>query len=371
MKTIGVDLGTTNTLAACEGKLLCPPGRRLDCALVPSVVAYLPNGAVVVGEAARRRRPIDPKNTLFSAKRVIGRPWLAYETARFRQNYPFEFVRGPGDTVGFQTRRGLVTPVDAAVEILEFLCRRTVVAPQAYRALITVPAQFDPKQRAATIEVGRAVGFADVAVLDEPIATGVAYAHAGVADVRYAVVYDLGGGTFDLAVLDCSHKPHRVVAHGGDAYLGGDDVDRALATWVGDHVLEQHHWDLRSDAEVFDRLVIEVERAKQRLTIAAETTVDLGQVDPASPLATTKIQMSRPVLEQACRPLVQRTFGICDEVLSQAGLRRDAVGAVLLAGGSTALPMVRRDVARYFGQPPHASFDPMEVVALGASLAAG
>jgi molecular chaperone DnaK len=370
MRTIGVDLGTTNTLAAADGQLLVSQSQPDDAGIVPSVVAFLPNGMLSVGEAARRRRPIDARNTVFSSKRVIGRAWHSYEASRFREHYPFELVRGPGDAVAFQTRAGLVSPAEIATEILVYTCRRAGVAPEQHRALITVPAQFGPDQRNATMEAGRNAGFADVAVLDEPVATAVAYLRARVADVRCAAVYDLGGGTFDLAILDCTRTPYHVLAHGGDAYLGGDDVDVALADWAAQQVLERHHWDLRSDPEVFARLLLEVERAKVRLSFAAETVLELGQVDPASPLATMSLTVRREALEHACHPLVGRTFGICDEVLARAALKPGDVSAVLLAGGSTGLPMVRRDVAAYFGQPPLVSFDPMEVVAIGASLAA-
>ena len=368
MKTVGVDLGTTNTLIAVDARPA--PAPHQDGAIVPSVVAYLPNGAVSVGLAARRRRPIDPKNTLFSTKRVIGRSWHSYEASRFRNQYPFDMVKTEGDGMAFQTRAGVVTPVEVATRVLDLPCRGAGITGEEYRALITVPAQFEIAQRNATIEAARALGFADVAVLDEPVATAVAYVKSGLADVGLAAVYDLGGGTFDLAIVDCRRIPHPVLAHGGDSYLGGDDVDRALASWAASRVLEQHRWDLQSDPDVFERLVLEVERAKLRLSFVQETSIELGQVDPASPLATTSLVLDRRVLEDACRPLVQRTFGICDEVLGRAGLTRDQIDAVFLAGGSTGLPMVRRDVAQYFGQPPHVAFDPMEVVAVGASLAA-
>jgi len=369
MKTLGVDLGTTNTLAAVDGKLLTGEARGQAECILPSVVAFLPNGLTSVGASARRRRPIDPQNTIFSAKRIIGRRWHSYEASKFRDTYPFNLVRTEGDGVAFQTRAGVVSSVETSTKVLDAVCRRAGLNPADHRALITVPAQFDSSQRNATMEAGRNVGFADVAVFDEPIATAVAYVYSGLADVRYAAVYDLGGGTFDLAVVDCSRQPHRVLAHGGDDYLGGDDIDRALANELRSRVLEEHHWDLESDREIYDRLVLEVERVKVRLSYASETCLELGQVDPASPLAGRSLRILRETLEEASRPLVQRTFGICDEVLSEAGLSRDDLGAVFLAGGSTGLPMVRRDVAQYFGQPPHVAFDPMEVVAIGASLA--
>ena len=151
--------------------------------------------------------------------------------------------------------------------------------------VLGVPSGFDARARAATMAAAQAAGFASVRIIDEPTATAWAYHRGGHAGERLAVVFNLGGGTFDLAVVDCWQEPFKVLAHGGDLYLGGDDVDHALATWAADEVLRQHAWDLRSDPETFDRLVLECERAKIRLSFAAQTSVELAEVDPAAPVA--------------------------------------------------------------------------------------
>jgi molecular chaperone DnaK len=369
MKTVGVDLGTTNTLAALEGRLLRATDSEDDDGIVPSVVAFLPNGVTKVGAAARRRRAVDPKNTIYSAKRIIGRKWHSYEVSRFRECYPFELVKTEAGGAAFRTRAGTFAPSQIAAGVMDTVRRRTGLDPGAYRALIAVPATFGADQRQATLEAGKEVGFREVAVLEEPVATAVAYMAARPGAIRRAAVYDLGGGTFNLAVVDCSARPYRVVGHGGDTYLGGDDIDRAMAEWAAQQVLAKYRWDLRSDPETYDRLVLEAERAKIRLSFARQTSLELGQVDPASPVAIESVKLDREMLERVAYPLIQRTFGVCDEVLSEAAVRPRDIDAVLLAGGSTGLAMVRHYVARYFDQTPEVAFDPMEVVALGASLA--
>jgi hypothetical protein len=189
-------------------------------------------------------------------------------------------------------------------------------------------------------------------LLDEPVATAWAYL------------------TFDVAVLDCEREPFQVLTHDGDLYLGGDDVDCALACWAADELLRLHGWDVRSDPEVFDRLVLECERAKTRLSYAAETVIKLAEVDPASPVAAGDMPLERARLQALCGPLLQRTFIVCDEVLHRVNLRAQDVGAVFLAGGSSQLPMICEGLEAYFGKPPRREFDPMEVLAIGASLAA-
>jgi molecular chaperone DnaK (HSP70) len=182
-------------------------------------------------------------------------------------------------------------------------------------------------------------------------------------------VYDLGGGTFELAVVDCRDRPFRVLANRGDLYLGGDDIDQAIAEWVAGEVLDQQRWDLRDNRLVFDRLVVECERAKMRLCYTSETKVELSQVDPAVPGGASTVTLNQERLRVLCDSLVRRTFIICDEVLAMAGIKVSDLDAVFLAGGSTQLPMVRDGVAQYFGKAPRCEFDPMEVVGIGASLA--
>ena len=205
-------------------------------------------------------------------------------------------------------------------------------------------------------------------MLEEPVATSLAYATTTAQRNARALVYDLGGGTFDLALIEHTDGGARVIRHAGDSFLGGDDIDRALAQWVAQEVLAQHKWDLRSDAEVYERLVVQVERAKIRLGSAATARIELSQVDPAAPAAADGVTLTREKAAELAMPFVQRTFALADEVLRDAGLKASQIDAVYLAGGATLMSCVRDGVAGYFGRLPRCDFDPMEVVAIGASL---
>ena len=368
MLTIGIDLGTTNTVAAANAGVLPLRSAENPTPILPSVVAYLPNGETAVGEQARTRRAIDVKNTIFSAKRVIGEPWHSYRAREFAAHYPFDMVPSGEGQVGFKTRAGVVTATGVASEILRSLCRQIEIDPGELAAVVTVPAGFNAAQRAATLQAVRATGFGSARSIAEPIATALAYLDRN--SLRYGAVYDLGGGTFDLAIIECNQEPLRIVAHGGDPYLGGDDIDRALATYIAELVLRERGWDLRDDREVFTRLTLEAERAKVRLSSAPAVQLDLSGVDAAAPPGLPVITLQRGALWELSVELIKRTFGICDQVLSRAGLTVRQIDAVFLAGGATLVPGVREAVAEYFGRKLRYELDPMHVVSLGASIAA-
>lgn len=369
MRTIGIDLGTTHTVAAAHGSIvpLSGPSTRGQ-GLLPSIAAFPPSGGELVGELARQRRGNDPANTIASAKRVIGRRFSSAAATLYRERSAVSMVKGAEGEVTFKTRAGIVTPTDIAKLVLGGLCISGSMDPSRLSAVVTVPVAFGDAERRATLEAVRAAGFAQVRAIEEPVASAIAYLARS--SLRYGVVYDLGGGTFDVAIVDCSSYPFRVVAHGGDAYLGGDDVDYSLAELVRDRVLRESGWDLSSDTEVWERLLMEVERAKVRLATEEITTIDLDTVDPAAPTQVGTIAIDRRALRDRASALIRRTFLICDQVLGQAGIKARDVDAVFLAGGSTSLPGLREDVREYFGRRPRFDLEPMHVVAIGASLAA-
>jgi molecular chaperone DnaK len=367
MITIGIDLGTTNTVAAVNGEVTSLSMERSP--ILPSVVAFPPNRVTLIGSMAARRRAIDPKNTIFSAKRLIGRAWHSVATHEFRTRYAFDLVKTETGGAAFQTRTGVHTPTDIATILLGAVCKQAWPDERELAAVIAVPAEFQKPERDATTAAGQRIGAAKVALLDEPVATALAYQDQAPAGLRRAAVYDLGGGTFDFAILDCAARPFRVVTHLGDLYLGGDDIDLALARWAADRILQEHNWNLRDDPAVFNRLVLECERAKCRLSYALQTEIPLSQIDPAGPIATASLALDQDLLSSLSSDLVRRTFGICDEVLRNAGVKASDLDAVFLAGGSTELPMVKDGIRQYFGKDPVAEIDPMEVVAIGASRA--
>jgi molecular chaperone DnaK len=366
MTRIGIDLGTTNSVVARDGRaLLLPDDGRTT---LPSVVAFLPNGRTQVGEPARRRRAIDSANTIFSSKRIIGRLFDSYETQNFRERYPFRIVETDGRTPAFETRAGVVTPAEVATLVLRALLERTGVEPRDRAAVLTVPAAFAEPQRRATAEAAEKAGLSGATLLDEPSATAWAYLAAG-RECRRALVYDLGGGTFDCAVVECGDGVPRLASHASDLMLGGDDVDHGLAEWVARHVLEKHNWDLANYAEVYDRLLYRCEQAKIQLSRQDEVEIDLAQVDPECPAPGDSVTVTRAFLDRLCRPLVGRTFVACDGVLRQAGLHPRDIDRVFLAGGTTLLPFVQEGVRTYFGHRGLLDLDPTEVVAIGASRA--
>lgn len=366
MKTAGIDLGTTNTVLAMAGEVL--PLASTGQTILPSVVAYPPSGEVLVGEAARARRPIDPKNTIYSAKRLMGESLTSYRAQEFQRNYPFELTHDRRGTAAFATRAGAHTAKDIAREIIRALLRETNTPPEALSAVVTVPAAFEAHQWSVTRSALRDAGIAKVRMVEEPIATAIAYLERS--NLARAVVYDLGGGTFDLAVIDCSTRPFRVLAHGGDPYLGGDDVDRAIANWARDKVLRTAGWDLGSDRETFDRLVLRAEAAKCRLSENHDAVIDVAELDPAAPTGIASLRIDRPQALALSIDLVRRTFAICDEVLARAQVHTRDIDAVFLAGGATLLPGVKEHVQEYFGKRPRHDVPPMHSVAIGASLAA-
>jgi molecular chaperone DnaK len=364
-KTVGIDLGTTNTVVARNFETLSIEGN--GC-VMPSAVAFPPNGATLIGKPARRRRAMDPKNTILSAKRVMGARWHSSYTAQFREHYPYDLVETPEGSLAFRTRAGVVSPIDIGATVVSGLCQLTRCPVQDVHAVVTAPVGFDQRRRDATSLAVSKAKFASVRVIEEPIATALAYLNRS--SLKYAFVYDLGGGTFDAAVVDCSSYPFRVIGHGGDPYLGGDDVDRTIALHVAKRTLARDGWDLSNDAVTFDRLVLACELAKCELSESEQAAIAIPSVDPAAPESCGVIPITREEVQQLTLDLVRRTFAMCDEVLAQANLKARDMEAVFLAGGSTLLPGLRSYIESYFGKRPRSDIDPMQVVSLGASLAA-
>ena len=364
-QTVGIDLGTTNTVVARNFEALSMKGQ--GC-VMPSAIAYPPSGAMLVGRAARRRRAMDPKNTILSAKRIIGARWHSSYTTQFREHYPYDLIETEEGQPAFQTRAGIISPIDVGAAVIAGLCELTKCPAQDVHAVVTAPVGFDQRRRDATTLAVQKAHFATVRIVQEPVATALAYLNRS--SLKHAFVFDLGGGTFDAAVVDCSRYPFRVISDGGDPYLGGDDVDRTIALHVADRTLSRDGWDLTNDAVTFDRLVHACELAKCELSESEQASIAIPSVDPAAPESCGVITISREEVQQLTLDLVRQTFGICDEVLAQASLRARDIDAVFLAGGSTLLPGLRAYISQYFGKRPRADLDPMHVVSLGASLAA-
>ncbi len=369
MRVLGIDLGTTNTVAGIDGSAV-RLHRENGRTTLPSVVSFLPNRSAEVGTTARSRRAIDSRNTIFSAKRLIGRRWGDAKTQEFRDRYPFDLVKGRDDTPAFRTRAGLFTATDIASIVLSAIYGEAArLLGEFDSAIITVPAAFGAPQRRATVAAAEGAHLPEVRLVDEPLAT--AYAYMNVSNpVARAGIYDLGGGTFDFSIVEWTRGMPRLVCSKSDLSLGGDDVDRQLAEWVAGQVLDQYNWDLKNHSEVYGALLLESERAKIRLCFFEETIVELSKVDPDGPAASGELAIRAEVLDRIGEDLVRRTFITCDSVLGDAGLRPQDLDAVFLAGGSTHLPKVREGVESYFGKSGRFELEPTEVVALGATQVA-
>jgi molecular chaperone DnaK len=279
-----------------------------------------------------------------------------------------QVVDAGADRPAFKTRAGLHTPTDIAAILLDKIAERLETVDEELEVVLTVPAGFNESQRDESLTAALHAGLRGLRLVDEASATAYAYAQDPALHGPVAV-YDLGGGTFDFAILDCDGPTPELVGTATDLFLGGDDIDRKLADWVSVEVLKLHNWDLANHADIAGRLLSECEAAKIKLATRMEVRLDLSRVDPDCPLAAEGLPIHRRTLDELCAELVQRSFRNCDEALAAAGLKAGQLSAVLLAGGTTQLPMIREAVEHYFGRTPSTEHDPTEVVALGACLA--
>jgi molecular chaperone HscA len=359
---VGIDLGTTHSLVAAvrHGVAECLPdgdGRLL----LPSVVRYLDAGRREVGEAARAHQADDPENTIVSVKRLMGRT-LADVGDRHR--LPYRFVDQPG-MVGIDTRAGLKTPVEVSAEILATLRQRAEDSfdTELYGAVVTVPAYFDDAQRQATKDAAELAGLKVLRLISEPTAAAVAYGLDNASEGLYAV-YDLGGGTFDISLLRLNRGVFEVVATGGDAALGGDDIDHALGAWalVQAGAVASSAGDKRA-------LLVASRQAKEVLSDANATTWQARIGD-----REVRVPVTRAELEDIARPLIERTLTGVRRMLRDARLSRDEVQGVVMVGGSTRMPLVRQLVGELFASSGRTrvltDVNPDEVVALGAAIQA-
>src|SRR5712691_5857759 len=363
-RIVGIDLGTTNSLVAYVDAGGVPrvipdaEGRKL----LPSIVAYTPNG-VVVGEAARRQLARNPARTVYSVKRFMGRGWEdVREEAR---HVPFEIVPS-AEVVTIRAGDREVTPPEVSAQILRALKLQAEahLGETVERAVVTVPAYFNDAQRQATKDAGRIAGLEVLRIVNEPTAASLAYGLQKLAQGLIAV-YDLGGGTFDISILRVKDGVFEVLATNGNTHLGGDDFDRAVVDWLLVDIKAAHGEDLSSDPEAVQELRLGAEAAKCRLSSDERTTLTI----PFESF-TYRREITRGELERLIAPLVDQTLGPCRRALKDAGLTPDQVSEIVLVGGSTRVPLVRRRVEELFGKTPHSQLNPDEVVALGAAIQA-
>jgi molecular chaperone DnaK len=374
---IGADLGTTNSVVATviDGVPRVIPNRAGQL-LTPSIVAVARNGKRLVGQIAKRQAITNAENTVFAMKRLIGRRWGAHEVEDARRALPYELVPGPDGNDVRVKMGGKVWPVPELSACV--LCELKADAEAFFgrrvsKAVITVPAYFNDGQRQATKDAGRIAGLEVLRIINEPTSAALAYGF-GKAVEKKVVVFDLGGGTFDISILDIGKSVYDVVAVGGDTYLGGEDFDRRVMDWLTfGFARDNGGVDLREDKMALQRLKDAAEKAKCDLSSAPQASIHLpflaggGGGRPALHLEKA---ITREQFEELTRDLVDRCIEVTDRTLRDAGVRPSAVGDVILVGGMTRMPRVHKAVKDYFGREPSRGVHPEEVVALGAAIQA-
>jgi len=373
-KIIGIDLGTTNSVVSVmEGgsPTVIPTAEGGN--LCPSVVAFTKNGERLVGQTAKRQAVVNSENTVYSIKRFIGRH--VSEVGAERKMVSYEVVEGPaGDVrVKIPATRKDYTPQEISAMILAKLKAdaEAYLGEPVTKAVITVPAYFNDSQRQATKDAGRIAGLEVMRIINEPTAAALAYG-LDKKDHETILVFDLGGGTFDVSVLEVGDGVVEVKATNGDTHLGGDDWDQAILTWVADEFQRENGIDLRSDRQALQRLREAAEKAKIELSTVTETEINLPFItaDAHGP-RHLQMKLTRAKLEQLTDDLLQRVRGPFDSVLGDADLKATAVDEVVLVGGATRMPMVQELVRSLTGKEPHKGVNPDEVVSVGAAIQGG
>ena len=373
-RTIGIDLGTTNSvMATIEGgePVVIPnaEGERIT----PSVVAVTSGGEELVGRFARRQAVTNPENTVFSAKRFMGRKYDDPSVQRDAKLVPYKLQKAPNGDVQIRMGNRWLSPQEISAKILGKLKRdaEAFLGDTVDKAVITVPAYFDNAQRDATKDAGRIAGLEVLRIINEPTASALSYGLDKKGDEKIAV-FDLGGGTYDISILDLSDGVFQVMATNGDTHLGGDDFDQVIIDFLADEFKKSDGIDLRSDRMALQRLKEAGEKAKIELSSTQQTDINLPFITAdASGPKHLNVSLSRSKLEQLVNPLVERTVGPMENALRDAGLKKPQIDEALLVGGQTRMPSVQRQVTQYFGKEPNRGVNPDEVVAIGAAIQAG
>jgi len=374
MAVVGIDLGTTNSVVATvrDGQVVVVPNSQQGY-LHPSVVAFSADGLKSFSVDAVARRISDPKNTVYSAKRLIGLPFRSPEVQRALIRLPYELREGNNEQAVFVGPDRTYTMPEVSGLLLGYLrqCAELFLGDTVTSAVITVPANFNDSQRRATVDAGRIAGLDVLRVLNEPTAAALAYGLGQNMSQRIAV-YDFGGGTFDITILQVENDVFEVLATGGDSFLGGDDMDTALLNILSDLFHAEHGIDPRDDRAARSRLLIAAEQIKCHLSDFLEARGDLKNISvgPSGDQLSLRFHIARSVFESAIRPLVARTLQTCEEVLHSAQLTPSQIDEIVMVGGTTRVPLVRSDVEKFFGRSPRTDLNPDEVVAWGAAIQA-
>ncbi|MBD0285257.1 MAG: molecular chaperone DnaK [Flavisolibacter sp.] len=369
-KIIGIDLGTTNScVAVMEGNepvvIANDEGRRTT----PSVVAFLKNGERKVGDPAKRQAITNPKNTIMSVKRFMGRRYD--EVTEEKSHWSYNVVRGDNNTVRIDIEGRLYTPQEISAMILQKMKKTAedYLGQEVTEAVITVPAYFNDAQRQATKEAGEIAGLNVRRIVNEPTAAALAYGLDKGGKDHHIAVFDLGGGTFDISILELGEGVFEVKSTNGDTHLGGDDFDKVIMDWLAEEFRKDENVDLRKDPMALQRLKEAAEKAKIELSSSSETEINLPYITAVDGVPKHLVKkLTRAKFEQLADPLFDRCLRPCEQALKDAGLSTSQIDEVILVGGSTRIPKVQEIVEKFFGKKPNKSVNPDEVVAVGAAI---
>jgi molecular chaperone DnaK len=373
-KILGIDLGTTNCcVAVVEGTAPQVLANREGSRTTPSIVAFTEDGERLVGQIAKRQAITNPLNTVFAVKRLVGRKFDSQETAHAREVLSYEIVRAGNGDIKIRSREKEYSPEEISAFILQEIKEfsEEVLGEEITEAIVTVPAYFDDAQRQATRDAGRIAGLEVLRIINEPTAAALAYGLDRKGN-EVVAVYDLGGGTFDISILELGDGLYEVKATAGDTYLGGEDFDKKIMDWLLEDFHKSTGLDLKQDRMALQRLKEAAEKAKCDLSSALETTITLPFIsaDSSGPKHISR-SLTREKFEQLVADLIDRTAAPCLDALASAKMQPSDVDQVILVGGQTRTPRVQRMVAELFGREPSRDINPDEVVAIGAAIQGG
>ncbi len=373
-KVIGIDLGTTNScVAVMEGKEPKVIENVEGARTTPSVVAFSEDGERLIGQPARRQAVTNPENTFFAIKRLIGRPFADPTVKKDKGMVPYAIVEGDNGDAWVEAHGEKYAPSQISAFILQKMkeTAEEYLGQDVTQAVITVPAYFNDAQRQATKDAGKIAGLEVLRIINEPTAAALAYGLEK-KDGKKIAVYDLGGGTFDISILEIGDGVFEVLATNGDTFLGGEDFDMRIVDYLADEFKKDQGIDLRKDKLALQRLKEEAEKAKKELSTTSQFEVNLPFITAdASGPKHLNIKLSRAKLETLVEDLVKRTVDPCKAALKDAGLAAGDIDEVILVGGMTRMPKVQETVKTFFNRDPHKGVNPDEVVALGAAIQAG
>ena len=373
-KSIGIDLGTTNCcVAVLEGGAVQIVPNKEGGRTTPTVVGFTEKGERLVGQIAKRQAVTNAANTVYAVKRLIGRKFSSKEVGKMRETSPFEIVDSPNGDARIRVQGRNYSPPELSGIVLQRLkaAAEDFLGEAVTDAIITVPAYFDDTQRQATKDAGKIAGLKVERIINEPTAAALAYG-LGKADVERIAVYDLGGGTFDISILEMNDGVFEVLSTSGNTFLGGEDFDERIMSWMAGQFLADTGIDLRQDRLALQRLKEVAERAKCDLSSAAETGINLPFIaaDATGPKHFNKT-LTRQQFETLVSDLVDQTIEPCQTALKDANLQASDIHKVILVGGQTRSPIVERTVEKIFGRKPSSEINPDEVVAMGAAIQGG